>query len=69
MTKEFDEIKFGKWFGVDYWLLRTEDNYRELQKKEEMYKELFGEPSSSNKYEEWHKQALQLSKISKQVMI
>lgn len=69
MTKELDEIKFGKFWAIDYWLKRTIDNYSEVQKQESMYKEMFGEPNNSDKYGTWQKQVNQLSKESKRLMI
>lgn len=68
MTKELDEIRFGTWWAIDYWLKRTENDYDEIQKMEQMYVNMFGEPNNNDKYGTWQAQANQLSKESKRLM-
>ena len=68
MTKQIDELRYGKWWAVDYWLVRVIDRYDEVQAQEAMYKEMFGEPNDDDKYGTWQKQAAQLRKETKRLM-
>jgi len=65
MSKELNEERFGKWWAIEYWLVRVRDEYEEIMAQEELLKELFREPDNGDKYKYYMEHANQLRRILK----
>ena len=58
---EINEFRYGKWWAVDYWLVRIRNTYDDMQNQQKTFEELFAELR-----DEWEKQSIQLRQILKQ---
>jgi len=56
-----NELRFGKWWAVDYWLVRARNEYDDMQEQFNLFESLFGQQQK-----DWEKLSTQMRKIMKE---
>lgn len=64
-----DERRYGLWWAIDDWLVRTRADYKEVMESEVLFKSLWGMPSEDNKYQYWQVRANQLRSVFKEFVV